>query len=223
MFGNDTILECPHCGHKLIRICDFSTMIRTEYSDGSEFAFGGEEVPKISKCPNCKSYTWLDKLEEFFSYPWQERLFVRYHELDEVHIAELLNIDDYFQSIACGVAKEVDELRYVRLRIWWEYNKRIRDKDNLDLLFDGNDDYLRWKDNCEGLLQLLDEMNKKDKYYIAELYRNLGDFSNCVRILLSITKEPKRLYYTNKYRFYWYKSLYEACCNKNRWLIKILY
>lgn len=223
MFGNDEILECPNCFHKLIRICDFSTMFNSGYSDGFELPFGGEEVPKISKCPNCNSYHWLDKLEIIYSYPWDDRLFVRYHELNEVYIAELLNLDEYFHTIESGVTKEIDEFRFVRLRIWWEYNNRIRDKKNQDLLFDGNNDYLRWKENCECLLHLLDESNKEDKYYIAELYRNLGDFKNCVRILLSITKEPVRLYYTSKFRFYWYKSLYEACCNEKRWLLKICY
>ena len=85
-------------------------------------------------------------------------------------------------------------------------------------------DEMRWKKNLIELLNLLNRQNifrrilnlpnksaVNDKIMKAEIYRNLGDFENCIRIIQSIDNQGMN----------WLKVQFvKECERKNRWVIE---
>jgi len=85
---------------------------------------------------------------------------------------EFLGIEDLFNSLKSGIAENKIEEKTIRLEIWWAYNDRKR-----------NNDELRWKENCLALLKLLDYSDINQRIMVAEINRNLGDFEKCISII----------------------------------------
>jgi len=104
-----------------------------------------------------------------------------------VSYANFLSIEEYFEALELDgiIRKKKDEL-YIRQRIWWSYNDRVRMKGKK--MFINVDDQILWKSNLERILEIL---NKKDINHLimtAEIYRNLGDFEKCMSIIQSIAE-----------------------------------
>lgn len=90
-----------------------------------------------------------------------------------------------------------DEL-YIRLTIWREYNGLFRhrffDSENISHPILDSQDY---KDNCCRLLNLLNKEDDDERLIMAELNRNLGNFTECLDLIqkLQRRKDPiKRIF-----------------------------
>jgi hypothetical protein len=81
-----------------------------------------------------------------------------------------------------------------------------------DLLFKDKQEELKWRENCVQLIALLDSSDINDCIMIAELYRNLGDFTRCMEIINAIDNDELD----------WLKEKFsEACEEKNRWVFAL--
>ena len=97
--------------------------------------------------------------------------------------AEFLTIDEYLRALELGVPDNIEEEIFIRQRILWTFNDRVRDGEKL---FNSKNDNAKWKSNIERLIKILDKDEVNDKIMIAELNRALGNFDKCLTIIDSI-------------------------------------
>lgn len=120
--------------------------------------------------------------------------------------AEFLTIDEYFRALELNVANNKKEEIFIRLRILWAYNDRVR---NSLPLFTSESEIAKWRKNFDSLLNLLDTENVNDRLLIAEINRNTGNFEKCISIIDSI-ETP----YLD-----WIKQAFKAECNNKNQLV----
>jgi hypothetical protein len=201
------VYKCPKCGNLLTRggILSGNTFYSILYSDGKRIAPMLPEFPKITKCKKCNNIFWLSKSKEIGTYEWGKIP----ENLLHANRIEFLGIDDYFKALDSGIAENKQEELYIRQRIWHLYNDRVRDGKNQ---FIDEKDEIRWRKNCFELISLLDQSDLNQKIIVAEIYRNLGDFENCIKIIQSIDNDD----------FNWIKDklIYE-CNRKNKHVIQL--
>jgi hypothetical protein len=124
--------------------------------------------------------------------------------------AEFLSIYEYALSLKKKIYTSIEDELFIRLRIWWGFNDRVRNGE--DFLKDETDKIL-WKRNCYKLLKILNIKNVEQRLLIAELNRNLGNFDKCIKILDSMKN--------TEYEFVKI-TLIKACQNKNTKVLKII-
>jgi hypothetical protein len=132
------------------------------------------------------------------------------------------DVHDLFRFLEWDTVKnDIEKEKYVRTNIWWTFNNRIRtSKGNIlsyqysqklgNILSSKHSEVKLWKKNCLRLIELLDKTEINQKIMAAELYRNLGNFKNCIELLTSIKD--------NNYDWIVEKMKLE-CENKNSMLI----
>jgi hypothetical protein len=206
------IYKCPHCGNILRNdsLLSGNTFGAKRYSDGRIIAPMLSENPDLTKCKQCHTFFWLSKLIEIGSIDYsarKERTNISY-EWRYAKNAEFLNISDYFKALAQGLAENKGEEIYIRKKIWWAYNDRIRNSENI---FKSKNDEKRWADNVNKLLALLDKTNVNEQIMRAEIHRNLGNFEQCIEILQSIDKDLG-----------WVTEILKNECHQsNRWVVEL--
>lgn len=204
--GPDKYYKCPNCGaylytHTLLSGNTFGAKV---YSDGKMFAPMLPEYPNITKCGGCGTILMLSRLEPFseetLSYPQEEiakiSLWEKWKSLisgtrreakpsPRYYECEHLSMDDLYRAI--DVFPEIE--LYIRLMIWRGYNDRVTGRTfvyspsedlrvNYNLL-----DSKEYKSNCLALLNLLNKDNREQRMLLAELYRNLGNFKECMALI----------------------------------------
>ena len=204
--GPTSVYECPICTKLITRgsIMSGNTIGSKLYSDGKSFAPMLPEYPNLTSCKNCQSIFWLKELEEIGNFTWRESENLEWKKADQ---AEFLTINEYFRAIETDIA-EKDEL-YIRLRIWWSYNDRLRTGREI---FMDEEDQLKWSENILKMMDLLDPTDLNEKIMLAEAHRNLGDFDACEKLILSIDNDE-----LNEIKV---KFIYQ-CKRKNKWVIQL--
>tara|TARA_R110002050_G_scaffold129124_2_gene250616 strand:- start:10427 stop:10933 length:507 start_codon:yes stop_codon:yes gene_type:complete len=164
------------------------------------------DFPDLTKCKKCDTQFWLSKSESIETYEW-----ITYTDPNIQHAqeADFLSIDDYLIALRDGlVSSKAEELK-VRQRIWWTYNDRARNGD--DLFLSKNDENT-WKSNAKALINLLDEAITNQSIMLAELYRNLGEFDRCIEIMKKVDDENLEFVKTR---------LITECARKNKALVRL--
>lgn len=96
---------------------------------------------------------------------------------------EHLVINDLYRAL--NIFPE-DELS-IRLSIWRIYNNKVRsyvDSHSEELsAIDNLLDSKEYQSNCLALLNLLNKDNREERILLAELYRNLGNFKECMALI----------------------------------------
>jgi len=190
--GVNLYYECPQCGNFLKKrtLRSSNTFRAINYSDGRTIAPMEPEFPDLTKCKKCNTIIWLRKQKEIGNYRWGDEVDLKFQTAEEV---EFLEIEDQFRALDLGMAENKGEEIFIRTRIWFSYNDRLRIpkymherlKKGISMFIDENDE-LNWKKNCTELISLLDQSNLFEKLMLAELHRNLGNFEDCITILNSI-------------------------------------
>lgn len=216
--GSDIYYKCPKCGaylytHSLISGNTFGARF---FSDGKMAAPMLPEFPNLTKCRKCETIVMLSRLDEVVEDGSQKGLFGKYLRLfprtkiknkETEQVRELKEYQDInspfigrYECMHLGIgdlykALDVfpnDEL-YIRLKIWREYNGLFRhrffDSGNISHPILDSQDY---KDNCCRLLNLLNKEDDDERLIMAELNRNLGNFTECLDLIqkLQRRKEP---------------------------------
>lgn len=206
--GPIQIYQCPQCQNfiKQYSLMSGNTFGAKLYSDGKHVAPMLPEYPDLTKCESCNHIFWLSKQKQIGEFEYGDTVKNEWEFADD---AEFLSIPDYYQALETGVAKNKEEEIDIRMRLWWSYNDRIRNSENI---FNDENDELRWHDNVNKLLTILDLNDDNDKIVAAELYRNLGNFDACRDVVNSIENEDLE----------WVKEKFLKACNeKNRWVIQM--
>ncbi len=177
--GPTYLYHCPGCSNVIANgsIVSGNTFGSALYTDARQIAPMLPEFPVITKCQSCNTILWLDKMEPFASVndPRDEAC-------SNAQPAEFLTMEDYFRALTMVVTNDSDE-RYLRTRIWWKYNDRVRKDDNM---FHSVPDWDRWRENSNKLLNLLDPNDVVQRLNMAELHRNLGQFDECLQLLKGV-------------------------------------
>jgi hypothetical protein len=179
------------------------------FSDGKQIAPMLPEFPNVTKCKKCNAIFWLRKLEEIGTYEWGENANPDWLKADE---AEFLTIEEYFKALDLEVPQNEDEEYFIRQRIWWGFNDRIR---NGKEIFDNEDDEYLYRGNCFALIYMLEPEidNQELRMFMAELYRNVGNFEKCISLIDSI-KIDKLKWLVDRQR--------NECLAKNRWVVQLI-
>jgi hypothetical protein len=193
--GTNYVYKCPKCDNLITKgsLTSGNTFGAKLYSDGKSIAPMLPEFPDLIKCKKCDFIFWLSKSKEIGSYEWEDKSNAQWQNMDN---AEFLTIDEYFEALELKVAENSDEELFIRQRIWWAFNDRIR---NGFEQFQSEIDKAKWKGNVEALLKILDRSNVTQKIMIAELNRNIGDFENCMELINSI-ETPKMNWLKDAFR-----------------------
>ena len=198
--GPDIIYECPTCKSHISRgsIMSGNTFGATFYSDGSRYAPMLPEFPQITKCTKCNTIFWIEDAQQVGKRAWG--MFNR-EDYPTAVKAGFLNIDEYFEALENGLWRSKDDEFYIRQRILWKFNNRVKSGQPL---FNDEQEKKLWRDNINLLLLLIDYENTNQKILAAELNRNLGNFENCLDILNTI-KDPE---------LDWIKNAFSEECKK---------
>lgn len=171
--GEDEFYECPICGNILSRgsLMSGNTFGAKLYSDGKQIARMLPEFPSITKCPKCTSIFWLkDEIKS--------------RKTGDADRASFLTIPEYLSVLEHKNYDSSAEENFIRTRIWWLFNDRVRSGRNL---FISEAEKTIWKDNIDCLISMQDYEDINKRIMLAELNRNLGNFQECKDILTSIS------------------------------------
>lgn len=181
-YGPNYIYECPKCDNLIQNrsLMSGNTIDAELYSDLRRIAPMLPEFPNLTECKKCRNIFWLNKTKEIGEYSWGDESNPLWENAD---LAEFLSIHNYFKALIVSLAENQNEELFIRKRIWWSYNDRLRKGRKL---FRFINDEVRWKANIDRLLELLDIEQVDHKIMIAELHRNLGEFGRCLELINSI-------------------------------------
>lgn len=196
---------CPKCGNILIYRPQIDNYDECSYSDG-KYSDNPQSQFDLTKCPKCDTILWLSDLGEIAkSHHW-------IHKKDSIW--QNPNWFDWvpspdFQDLlrALTLANDKEKEIYIRQRIWWKFNDTVRY--NEEMFSDGSDPGI-WEQNCHALLSLLNPKNKNHCALIAELYRNLGQFEESMKLLDTLSDRINLTY-----------TLMEECTAQNTKVVQI--
>lgn len=184
--GPPLLLECPKCGHekRMMSIMSGNTFGAVQWCDLYMDAPMLPRLSPVQKCPECNSYFLLskakDRYDESEDAPFSSDTGkLTYNEMKEA--MSLLNND--------SISKE-DEIT-IRMELLHRYNDAFRlsleegDEDVIDALSLKRDeaDKKLHQENIRALIPLLDKNINDNVLLTAELYREAGDFENCLETL----------------------------------------
>ena len=194
MPGSDEYFKCSNCDQVYSRgsLMSGNTFGAKLFSDGKNIAPMLPEFPRIVKCKKCNTFFWLIEENEV-------TLSKKNKNIEE---AVFLTIYEIQEAIDLNISKNNKELEYLRIRLWWALNDKIRENDNIG--FDKNEKIL-YESNCKILIELLDKNNLNEKIMIAELFRNIGNYNECKKIMKTIKNKD----------YNWIKDIFENECQKN--------
>lgn len=181
--GPNLIYKCPNCDNILQNqsLLSGNTFDGRIYSDGKRIYPMLPEFPDLTKCKKCEHIFWLSKTMEIGSYNWDDENNLPWQNADK---AEFLSIDEYFMALALSEAHDRSEEFYLRQRICWAFNDRIRNGNDL---YNSEEEKTRWESNIAAFIKFLDPEDVNQLILIAELNRNLGNFDICLTIIESLT------------------------------------
>ena len=207
--GPDYIYECPKCSNLLKRgsLMSGNTFGAVLFSDGKQVAPMLPDFPNLTKCTKCNTILWLSEMKELGTCEsWSEK---SKPEWENVDYADFLCITDLFRALEISSVKNDKEKElFVRHCIWWTFNDRIRANKTI---FIQDSDEILWKQNCLRLIELYDTTDINQKITTAELYRNLGEFDACMKLINSLDSN-----------FDWIIEKFKLECDKkNKLLIEL--
>ena len=184
LLGPKYIYQCPNCDNLLSRnsLMSGNTMLSQQYSDGKVIAMMLPEFPSVTICSKCDNIFWIKKAKEIGSYSleYPDPKNPVQNEWKNAEEVGFLTIDEYFSAVDNEIYSTKDEELFLRVRIWWGFNDRVRKGGNL---FNTDNEKFLWEKNAKILLNLLNNEDINENIMIADLNRNLGNFEECLKII----------------------------------------
>lgn len=205
--GPNFIHSCPNCGNLISKgsLMSGNTFGAKMYSDGKRIAPMLPDFPDITKCKKCGEIFWLSKKNKIGDYDDPE-INPEWKYTDN---AEFLEIEDYYTALKNGIFSSKNEELAIQRNIWWAYNDRIRNGQNI---FNDKSDERNWLNNINELKSLLNPSDINQLIMLAEVHRNLGDFENCIKLINGIDDNDLD----------WIKELFlKECAKMNRWVFEL--
>jgi hypothetical protein len=134
---------------------------------------------KLFKCHGCRQILWLSKLSQIGDYELDEG---KPENWKSAQYPNSLSIDEFFEFLGTSSVDKDEEI-YVRMRILWSFNDRVR----MGLpQFISSSDKENWTWNIARLLEVLDWKISENRLLAGELLRYLEDWGFAIEILDSI-------------------------------------
>lgn len=202
--GPSYLLKCPKCSKMFCigSVLSKNNFMSILYSDGKEVGPMMREFPSIIKCNGCSSFFWTydhkiteedykkDKIKQYW---------------DEAEAVNFLTLEELFECLKSDAIRTKKEEFSIRHRIWWTYNDRGREGNEL---FSDKADETSYRENILQMIQLMNlHVFKFQLITVAEMSRNIGDFESCLLILDDVRDKSLN----------WVKDkLKEQCDNQNK-------
>jgi uncharacterized protein with PIN domain len=204
--GPNSFYKCPHCERitMLGSISSGNTFGAILFSDGKLDAPMLMEFTRIVKCKKCGTFYWLQNKNKIEEYVFEEEA-----DWNNVDMALFLSLSEYIEALNLKIYTNENEQKYLRKMLWWAFNDRIRESENL---FIAKNDKEVYESNCIELIKLLNKNNTEERIMTAELYRNLGNYTECNTILETIEEQE----------YIWIKEMLKKECAENNSKVIVL-
>lgn len=194
MPGPTLIKRCSKCRGRIEEetLISGNTFGAVFWTDGACYADMLPDAPELVKCPFCKALLWLEELEEagdkgtnrFAGFVPAKDQGV---DPDVTRPYKMPNLNDYFRLLKEKIGNDEREA-YLRLRAWRAGNDRRRRSERGPRKFRKNGKPLAplaYPEirNMKELICILDEQDDDDRLLKAELFRELGFFTQCLNFL----------------------------------------
>lgn len=179
--GPTIVRECPHCHTAL-----------SEFTIGSGNSFGARcwtdlkvyapmmpDFPWLVKCPKCKRSFWIDEAKELGESGWGGESKTWRSTWSKAPVPSPALPADFLKLLAGSKLPREKEL-YARRQIWWTANDPARAKTNIVIQFTPEQEK-----SLQALACLLDEKDPNERIQKAEIFRELGRFTDCTALLLT--------------------------------------
>ena len=173
--GPDIIRECPKCKTQFLQATTMSgnTVGARFWTDGKMLAPMLPDRPWLVKCSKCGNLIWVDEAEELGERSvWDENK--KWPDAAHPSLPSETEILNLLASAKLSNNKEL----YARRISWWSANDTVRmnagSKADLSSA---------QKENMQALANLLDEQEPDQRIMKAEIYRELGKFKDCIKLL----------------------------------------
>lgn len=188
--------KCPNCGAYLqsYDLISGNTFDGAVYSDGGAIYPMLQTPPEYTKCEECKNIIMLNQLEmvsEDVIRQLQEKESQR--SLWGIIVNKIFGTQEPFRCYICKPLEISDLYRvldvfpeyalHIRLQIWRAYNKSMQPIIGRTHQFVVDIRSEEYKNNCLALLNILREKHPEECALIAEIYRNLGNFEECLNVI----------------------------------------
>lgn len=201
------VLKCPHCGTMMnaFDLMSYTVHRAENYSDGKSEA-GVPSSDRIGICTFCNKPFWREDARLPYDPDWQpEEDLSTVMDMFDLEWAfederEAKTIQYYADLLEQGFANTDEKEFYLRLCLWWEINDLIRslaswrNARNLGMLTAILNHSRKSKKlfksfreifdaNLDRLIFLYIKANEIDLFFLAEMYRQRGNFSKAQEIL----------------------------------------
>jgi hypothetical protein len=178
--GPTLIRKCPGCARllKFATIGSGNTFGATYWTDGKCEAPMLPDEPWLRKSPSEGVLFWMDECEDAGEIsPWEE---AENPEWEDLEFAQTPSETDYVSALNAGMGAAPERLRYLRTRLWWAANDRLRTG-----AANRTEDF--WTPevvtNLRELVRLLDDEDDESRLMRAEALRELADFDGASTVL----------------------------------------
>lgn len=177
LFGPSLIFKCPHCQvlYQQQTLASGNTFGAIFFSDGFFIAPMLPVKTRITSCVSCNNLFWLDRNNHVGSFDYSESVGTEWLDAPEITFPD---IQVFIEALNKHMYSDSEQEFYIRKNIWWMLNHRKPLNEA---------DYSRWhplyKSNVLELLNLLNPEIQEECFTMAELYRNIGEFSKALSLL----------------------------------------
>lgn len=169
-FDKPNILKCPHCGG-LRRVCAISSgndIGMTIWSDQKVDLPSMPSISPVLRCPICKKYHFYNRSQIVGE--------CRTHYDDDFGYLSYESLKEALEQLRPKGDKETE----LRMMLLWAYNDKYGQMHNVKILpAELESERKFFRENAIALFRL-----KPDDYMLhAELFREMGEFDNCLVVL----------------------------------------
>lgn len=176
--GPTLIMKAPGCTMpvKFSTIASGNTFGATFWTDGKREAPMLPDQPWLRKSPSEGVLFWADQCKEigqidFFRGEEEEN-----EEWRNLEYAEEPSEADYLTALSSGIADTDEKKRYLRMRLWWTGNDRIRRGESQQLS-------ASHVHNLEAFSSLLSDSDADQRLMKAEVMRELSRYDEALSLL----------------------------------------
>ena len=173
--GPDIIRECPKCKTPLEQhtMISGNTVGARFWTDGKMLAPMLPDRPWLIKCPKCGTLFWIDEAKEL----GKQKGWDKHKEWPNAVEPILPSEADFLDMLSSSQLPEEKEV-YARRHAWWATNDAVRTSESVTVSFSPAQE-----ENLHALANILDDKDPYQRIIKAEIYRELGMFEECAKLL----------------------------------------
>jgi len=174
------VKRCPvcNCQFQADILASSNTFGATFYTDG--FVDGTAESTDLLLCPECNSFLWNEDVPTTASF---QHTASSLRSVRSLPIASSYDLD-YERALREEAWNNNEQEKYIRIRVWWLFNNAYRGCSTENFTIPHDQEV-----NIRYLLKLLDPNNPKESIMTAEIFRELGQFDDCLQALDQLPNE----------------------------------